>query len=575
MMIWVLLLLTTTEDVVYKTEQGIDFELILKDIEYMQNHPLDINRVGVEELARIPYLSLNDVIKIVEYREKHGLYRSLDDLVNVPGIDRALVEMISPFLTIGKKTISVSKIKARGRTQTKLPAEEPSLEYYTKMSVLFDEYAVYTVTERDPYERLFFDHYAAGLFIDEGKRKFAFGKYNLDLGAGAVLSPVGSFFRGIDFRIMLNERGLIPYTSTLENSGFFGAAFSDSLFLDYTLFYSNQKLDGVVDSLGFARSLDESGEHTDSLSASRKDRINEELLGFDLRYRTATFLIANRSYLCTYDPGFVTADSVAGFHGTDFFVTGVEMRYIGRDFVVFGEIARSWKNRFGGLFGVSAVLPFVDMNIAGKYFPSGFYSPKGIEVTPDLASGTLDLKHHSGIIDVGLSLTLDNKLREDTTKHDLKLSFAKRIGMLDARVNFRRRYRAEDVDLSGSEVLLRLMATRHVFFDLRFEERTAYGEEIESGIFVALEACLDLKNLDARVRYGIFDTDTYAARIYAYEIDLPGIVNNRMLYYKGHYGFLYVSFRPVSSIKFSLKYSAVKRDTISDRRVGGQIDFSL
>jgi len=574
-MFWFLLLLTATEDIVFKTEQDIDFELILKDVEYLQNHPLDINIAGIEELSRIPFLSLSDVIKIVEYREEHGFYGSLDDLSKIPGFDRILIEVLSPFLTVGTKTVVVKKINARARAQTQLPLEEQSPGYYTRMSALLGQHGVYTVTEKDPYEELFFDHYAAGLLIDEGVRKFALGKYNLDLGAGTVLSPVGSFFRGIDFRIMLNERGLIPYTSTIENGGFFGAALSDSLFLDYTLFYSNQKLDGLVDSLGFARSLDESGQHTDSLSSSCKDRINEEILGYDVRYRKAAFLVANRSYLCTYDPGFATTDSVAKFHGSDFLITSVELRYFGKDFVIFSEIARSWKNRFGGLFGFSFVFPFIDVNIAGKYFPKGFYSPKGIEVTPNLASGILDLKHHSAIIDVGFSLTLDNKLEEDTTKHDLKLSFAKRIGILDARVNFRRRYRAEDIDLSGSEVLLRLMATRYLFFDLRFEEKTVYQETTERGIFIALEAGLDLKKLDARVRYGIFETDTYAARIYAYEIDLPGVVNNRMLYYKGSYGFMYLSFRPVRNIKLSMKYSLVSRDSASDRRISGQVDLGF
>ena len=173
----------------------------------------------------------------------------------------------------------------------------------------------------------------------------------------------------------------------------------------------------------------------------------------------------------------------------------------------------------------------------------------------------------------GAVLTLDNKLSEDTTRYDMKLSFAKRVGILNARVNFRRRYRAERKDLSGSEVLLRLKITRFLFFDLRFEEKSVYDEQIESGIFDALEIGLDFKKLDLRARYGIFDTDSFRARIYAYEIDLPGIVNNRMLYGDGDYGFVYLSVRPIQQIKLGLKYSTVRRDSISDTQIGGQIDF--
>ncbi|MBE0433295.1 helix-hairpin-helix domain-containing protein [candidate division WOR-3 bacterium] len=573
MILLFLFLAGITDDIIFKTEQDLDLEQIAKDIENLLADPVDINRADVEALARIPYLSLNDIVKILEYRAERGPFESIEELTLIPGFDRTLVDVIRPFLTIGRKEVEIKKLNARARVRTELPVEEPSLEYYTKLGVWVGQCGVNAVTERDPYESSFFDHWAAGVLVDEGRRKFALGKYNLDLGGGAMLSPVGSFFQGIDFRIMLNERGLIPYTSTIENAGFFGAALSDSVFVDYTLFFSNQKLDGTIDSLGFARSLDASGEHTDSASLSRKDRINEEILGYDVRYRTADLLIASRSYVCRYEPGFATRDSVTGFFGADFFMTGVELRYFGESFVVFSEIARSWRDRFGGLFGFSAVFPFVDFNLAGKYFPAGFYSPKGTEASANHAGGTLDLKHRSAIIDAGLSLNMDNRLDEDTTKHDLKLSFAKRIGMLDARVNFRRRYRANDVDLTGSEALLRLRATRSLFFDVRFEEKTVYNEDIERGIAFSLEAVLDLRRLDARVRYGIFDTDTYGARIYVYEIDLPGVVRNRMLYNNGDYGFVYLSIRPIQRIRLSMKYAFVNRESVSEKQAGGQFDF--
>jgi len=74
------------------------------------------------------------------------------------------------------------------------------------------------------------------------------------------------------------------------------------------------------------------------------------------------------------------------------------------------------------------------------------------------------------------------------------------------------------------------------------------------------------------VRYGFFDTDSYGARIYAYEMDLPGIINNRMLYGRGHCGFVYVSVKPIAWMKVSAKYSAVRRDDEQDRKLGAQID---
>ncbi|GAH42406.1 unnamed protein product [marine sediment metagenome] len=77
------------------------------------------------------------------------------------------------------------------------------------------------------------------------------------------------------------------------------------------------------------------------------------------------------------------------------------------------------------------------------------------------------------------------------------------------------------------------------------------------------------------MRYGIFNTDSYAARIYVYEADLPGIIHNRMLYYKGNYGFIYISFKPIDMLKVGLKYSVVNRDTLLLKKLGCQIDLRL
>jgi hypothetical protein len=575
-MIWLLLLLSTfPEDVLFDTEQEMDFELILRDLEYLKNHPLDINSVEIQDLVRIPFLPLNTAIKIIEYRENHGAFAELDDLLRVPGIDKMLVEALSPYLFVGFKRVEVEKIMVRARAVSATPLRDISSKYHTRMNVLIDDYGIYAVTEKDPYEQEFFDHYAVGLFVDVGKRTFALGKYNLDLGGGVLLSSVGSMFRGMDFRLMMNERGVVPYTSTVENSGFFGAALSDSFFVKYTFFFSNQKLDGRIDSLGYARSLDETGEHIDSLSRSRKDRINEEVFGYDVRYRSGNTLIASRSYFCRYEPGFACTDSVVEFYGERFLASSVELRYFGESFVMFGELGRSWRNRVGGLFGFSAVFPYFDFTLAGRYIPVGFYSPKGIEATPNTVAGTIDIKHHSRLIDVGLNLTLDSKADEDTAKYDIRFSVEKSLGIANARLNLRHRFRGEERDISGSDVLVRIRPVKYMFFDLRFEQRTIYEETVERGIFGAIELALDFERIDARFRYGVFDTDSYAARIYVYEIDLPGIVTNRMLYEKGEYGFVYLSLRPMHVMKFGIKYSQVRRGEYNDKKIGAQLDIIL
>lgn len=569
-------LILLTEDPFFETEEERDFDVILKDIEDLKNNPIDINSADIGALSRIPYLSLVNCLKIVHYREEHGSFRSLDDLLHIQGIDPLLLSTIRPYIIIKVKPLEVEKVTTRIRLKTKIPPEKNSLEYYTRTQSIIGQYNIFLITEKDPYESSFFDHYAAGMVIDEGKRTIALGKYNLDVGAGVMLSTVGSFFRSVDFHVMTHERGIVPYTSSLENGGFFGAAISDSLLLDYTLFYSNQKLDGRIDSLGFARSFDESGEHTDSASLSRKDRINEGLFGYDVRYRMPNFLIAHRSYWCTYDPPFVARDSLTQFYGGRFWISGIGINYVGDRFVVFSEWTRAYRNRIGGLFGFSGFFPYIDFNCAGKYFPAGFYSPKGVESDDDYVGGTVDLKHHSPIVDVGATVTVDNKAEEDSVKYGLHLNFEKKIGIVNARVRLRWRYRKEMKDLSGSRVFVRITPVRWFVFDVRFEEKYVYNETfIEKGIFGAVEIGVDYKKLRLRMRYGLFDTDSYASRIFAYEIDLPGVLNNRMLYNEGYYGFVYCSFAPLKQLRLGLKYSVMTRDAVSIKQFGCQVDGRL
>lgn len=576
MIVIFIFIILSDEAAIFEIEDGKDLEVILRDIEYLKQNPVDINFASFEQLSTIPYLTITDCLKIVEYRKKIGSYSSLEDLLNISGFDAILLDRIRPYITIRVKVFKIEKFKTRMRLKTEIPKSLSSEEYYTKTELFTKEYNMFLVTEKDPYETSFFDYYASGILLSGGTRKFVLGKYNLDLGSGIMLSPIGSFFHSIDFRMMVRERGILPYTSVLENNGFFGAALADSLFLKFALFYSNQKLDGRIDSLGFARSFDESGEHTDSLAISRKDRINEEIFGYDIKYRLSDVLLSNRSYWCTYDPPFVCTDSFAKFYGTKFWMSGLELKYFGDVFVMFSELARSYENRIGGLFGFSGFFPYVDFNLAAKYFPAGFYSPKGIEARNDYVGGVIDIGSRSKIGNFATTLTIDNKAEEDSMKYSLRLNFEKKIGFVRAKFQIRWRYTSQVINLSGSRVFLRIRPLKRIFFDIRLEEKYIYDSgQIEKGIFGALEAGLEFDRLRLRIRYGLFETDSYTSRIFVYETDLPGIVNNRMLYNKGNYGFISLSIKPADLLKIGFKYSIVNKDSISVKQLGAQVDITL
>jgi len=58
-----------------------------------------INYAGYAELIRHPYLDQNDVSKILEYREKHGSFSSLEQIRRLELADSLKTEKIGSYLT--------------------------------------------------------------------------------------------------------------------------------------------------------------------------------------------------------------------------------------------------------------------------------------------------------------------------------------------------------------------------------------------------------------------------------------------------------------------------------------------
>lgn len=570
-MMTVFFIFATLNQNFFEIEQEKDLETILFELEQLKNNPIDINTADLQQLSKIPFLKIPDCLKIIGYREKYGLYESIDDLLKIKGIDKGLVDLIRPYISVKVKPVKWKGLESRIRTQKDLNKSR-SEEYYTRTIFAINDYKLFVVTEKDPYELSLLDYYSTGILIEEEKRKFAIGNFNLDFGSGAMLSSTGSFFQSTDFRILTRERGIIPYTSTSENGGFFGTAISDSLFLNYCLFYSNLKLDGRIDTSGYARSFDPSGNHIDSASIARKDRIREEIFGYNIIYKKENLQLSQSSYWSNYDPAFVGSDSTTDFYGRSYFLSGLGCKYNGDGFILFSEFVRSFQNRLGIIFGWSGILPYnFDFNLAGKYFNPGFYAPKGAEAENDYVGLYFELNNHSYIIDAGTALNIYTNNQADTNNYDLRLNIGKNFGIAEIRLKFRWLYREENKELTGSRVFLRLKPKKFFYLDIRLEDRYAYEDILKNGLFGGIEFGLELKSASIKTRFGEFDTDSYSTRIYVYEPDLPGIINNRMLYGKGRYGFLYLGLKPLKNINLFLKYSVIEKDSITNH-IGAQIE---
>jgi competence protein ComEA len=62
--------------------------------------PIDINRASVEQLDALPGVGPSTAAAIVQYRDQHGPFRSLDDLGEVRGIGPAKLAQLRPLITL-------------------------------------------------------------------------------------------------------------------------------------------------------------------------------------------------------------------------------------------------------------------------------------------------------------------------------------------------------------------------------------------------------------------------------------------------------------------------------------------
>ncbi|HHZ18734.1 MAG TPA: ComEA family DNA-binding protein [Acholeplasmataceae bacterium] len=61
---------------------------------------ISINSASVEELMRLPGIGESRARSIVDYRKEHGRFNSLEELVNVNGISKNLLEQIKEIICL-------------------------------------------------------------------------------------------------------------------------------------------------------------------------------------------------------------------------------------------------------------------------------------------------------------------------------------------------------------------------------------------------------------------------------------------------------------------------------------------
>ena len=62
--------------------------------------PVNINTAGLMEIETLPFLGMERSKDIIEYRDKNGPFKSLDELTNISGIGPKTLDKLKPLITL-------------------------------------------------------------------------------------------------------------------------------------------------------------------------------------------------------------------------------------------------------------------------------------------------------------------------------------------------------------------------------------------------------------------------------------------------------------------------------------------
>ncbi|HKQ86556.1 MAG TPA: helix-hairpin-helix domain-containing protein [Candidatus Acidoferrales bacterium] len=89
------------------------------------DHPIDLNAATEKELEELPGVGPTTAKAIVEFREKSGKFKRVDDLLVIRGISEAKLARIRPYVVIGPPPAATKPNATPAQREPKPPPKKP------------------------------------------------------------------------------------------------------------------------------------------------------------------------------------------------------------------------------------------------------------------------------------------------------------------------------------------------------------------------------------------------------------------------------------------------------------------
>ena len=447
-----------------------------------------------------------------------------------------------------------------------------------------------------------FDHVAGHLSVhDLGPvETLILGTYTAEYGQGLALWQGLSFGKGRDpvSSLVRDGRGLVPFQSTSENRYFRGLAGTVSVTprLSASAFVSRRRRDATLDSVRagpapvVVRSLSTGGLHRTPGERRGRNALGTTTVGGALEYRSARLHLGTVGHWTRLERPLRPPDrpyrrfDLAGRHAG----TGSLFAHLFLDpYTLFGAVARSLGGHYGGVVGASmthdaGVEALVLARRYGRSFRGlhnggvgesgdtqneiGFYTGVRLRVTDDWRlSAYVDqyrfpwlrfsVPRPSWGLDTRLVaeyeprpwLTTELQIRaeREAAGTERRGPGGRRLAGLQTEARQTARWETAYTFREGVTLRTRLQGARSA----TGATPPAYGVLLAQGLRLR-----PTESLQFDARLALFDTDDYAARLYAYEHDLLYSFSVPVLYGQGQRSYVLVQYEPTAALTLEAKY---------------------
>jgi hypothetical protein len=621
------------------TTDDTDYTDLYETLLQLHTHPLNLNTATRDELSALYILSDVQISALLDYRIKLGPLLSLYELQAVPAFDMATIYQLLPFVTVQAHALPLrdalknptqhflmfrtsrlleqqkgfSTIDSLSRSITRYQGD-PLYGYLRYRYARSGSYSLGISFEKDAGEKWWhwlpkkqilgadFTSLHAQILNRGRFKNIIVGDFQLQAGQGLVFAAGFSLGKGTEVirAAYRSTLGLKPYTSSVEANYFRGVAatYRVSKQITVTTFYSLARKDASVDEVMnssddfIISSLLLSGYHRTPSEREKQGIIPERNVGFHAHYQTASQAGQFGVTLLHTEYGHSLQKKDFPYNRFEFtgkanLVTGMHGDYRWKNFLFFGEAARSRSGGLGSVGGLIAGLgKKLDFTLLVRYYAKDFHTFYGNAIAeatrPINESGNYwGLRFTpnrqwqiSGFYDYFRFPWLKYQINAPSSGHDYLFHLLyKPNKRFNAYTQYREKHKALNrTDVQTSMPYVEQTRRRTLAINLEYDvplkyairTRLQYGDySFENGLpSKGVTAVQDFtwrkKKIELSARFAYFCTDNYDSRQYVYEKDVLYAFSIPAYYDTGTRHYLMVRYNWNKNMKVWLRWSQTR-----------------